>query len=51
MTSHGVPRTSGPKVTGQGREKELQRIQEYRTLVDNVNEKVENVELRLRDFD
>ncbi|KAI4245285.1 MAG: hypothetical protein L6R42_010243, partial [Xanthoria sp. 1 TBL-2021] len=37
---HGVPRTSGPKATGQGREKELQRIQEYRTLVDTVNTKI-----------
>ncbi|KAL8657917.1 MAG: hypothetical protein Q9226_001442 [Calogaya cf. arnoldii] len=37
---HGVPRTSGPKATGQGREKELQKIQEYRALVDTVNTKI-----------
>ncbi|KAL8852128.1 MAG: hypothetical protein Q9221_002951 [Calogaya cf. arnoldii] len=40
MSSHGVPRTSGPKATRQGREKELQKIQEYRTLVDTVNTKI-----------
>lgn len=40
---HGVPRTSagsrGP-AGGKGREAELQKIQEYRTLVDKVNTKV-----------
>ncbi|KAL8673096.1 MAG: hypothetical protein Q9168_002479 [Polycauliona sp. 1 TL-2023] len=40
IRKHGVPRTSGPKATGQGREKELQKIQEYRALVDTVNTKI-----------
>ncbi|KAI4244726.1 MAG: hypothetical protein LQ352_006742, partial [Teloschistes flavicans] len=43
MASHGVPRTSagsrGP-AGGKGREAELQKIQEYRTLVDKVNTKM-----------
>ncbi len=35
-----MPRTSGPKLAGQSPEKELQKIQEYRALVDTVNTKV-----------
>ncbi|KAL9578456.1 MAG: hypothetical protein Q9212_005709, partial [Teloschistes hypoglaucus] len=42
MASHGVPRTSAgsERPTGKGREAELQKIQEYRTLVDKVNTKM-----------
>ncbi|KAL8767726.1 MAG: hypothetical protein Q9194_005904, partial [Teloschistes cf. exilis] len=39
MASHGVPRTSAGSA-GRGREAELQKIQEYRSLVDQVNTKV-----------
>ncbi|KAL9599814.1 MAG: hypothetical protein Q9219_003600 [cf. Caloplaca sp. 3 TL-2023] len=41
MAGHGVPRISDPKATANhGREEELRRIQNYRNLVDNVNNKM-----------
>ncbi|KAL8689346.1 MAG: hypothetical protein Q9218_004963 [Villophora microphyllina] len=42
MASHGVPRTSGGSwaTLGKSREAELKKIQEYRSLVDNVNQKM-----------
>ncbi len=43
---HGIPRVSGSKpVSDQGRRKELRKIEEYRTLVNQISRDVSSLRL------
>ncbi|KAL9609319.1 MAG: hypothetical protein Q9167_005906 [Letrouitia subvulpina] len=43
MTSHGIPRVGGPKdISGPARDKERRKIQEYKSLVDQLYEQIQN---------